>query len=371
MKKILFFSVYPAPYRTVIVDKLMECFDVDAFFESSDGDERNKEWFSERKINSLDSENGRNEFRYCKKNLNKYDLVYFADYTCKDAIKLILKCRRKKVPYVINCDGEMLIKHGNFIKDFLKKYLISGAAGYFASGVHAERYFLRYGVKKEKIYFHKFTSVYQKDMLNEPLATADKIRLREKLNIPVGGKIAVAVGRFIPLKRYDALIESWKGMSKTDYLLLIGGGPEKEKYEKIIKALNINNIIIEDFHKPTEIFEYLRAADVFVHPTSYDVWGLVVNEAMASGLPVVVSDTCVAGRELITDGKNGYLVKLYDDKTFIDKVKLLFSDDELRKNAAVNALSTIKDFTVENMVDTLVKNIDKIIAAKEIMGKRK
>ena len=80
MKKILVFSVYPAPYRTVVVDGLMKTYDVDAFFESDGGDERNSEWFSKGRINSLNSAEGRKAFESCKQNIEKYDLVYFIDF---------------------------------------------------------------------------------------------------------------------------------------------------------------------------------------------------------------------------------------------------------------------------------------------------
>ncbi|MDY6367567.1 MAG: glycosyltransferase family 4 protein, partial [Clostridia bacterium] len=200
------------------------------------------------------------------------------------------------------------------------------------------------------------------DILSKPLNKDEKTALRDKLQLPTDGKIAVAVGRFIPLKRYDVLIELWKDMPENNYLLLIGGGSEKQKYEEIIARHNLKKVIIEDFHKFDELLNYFRAADIFVHPTTYDVWGLVINEAMASGLPVVVSDTCVAGRELIVNGENGYLVKLYDDNNFIERVKEFLSNESLTEKAAAKAINTIKDFTVENMVTAQIENVEKILS---------
>lgn len=361
MKRILVFAVYPAPYRVVVADGILKKYQTDVFFSNAIGDERNSEWFSKGKFNSLNNAEGLKYFRACKKKIKRYDLVYLMDYTCKEAVKLILKCKRKKVPYVLNCDGEMLTPHGNFLTDMIKKYLIRGASGYLASGKHARDYFLRFGAKEDKIYYHKFTSLTESDILSQPLEESEKLALREKLKLPTDGKIAVAVGRFIPLKRYDVLIGLWQNMKINDYLLLIGGGSEKQKYEEIINRLGLNNVIIEDFHKFDELLEYFRAADLFVHPTTYDVWGLVINEAMASGLPVVASDTCVAARELIKDGENGFKVKLYDDDEFIKRVKEFLSCDSLRK-AATNAIDTIKDFTINNMVSAQIKNIEKILS---------
>jgi len=361
MKKILVFTSYPAPYRTVLIEVLKKHYQVDVFFESAEGDERNKEWFTKCEINDISEKDGREKFVSCVKKIKEYDLVLLLEYSRPIAIKLIIKCKHKKVPYVLNCDGQMLTPHGSFLADIVKKYLVKGASGYLASGKHAKEYFLRYGAKEDRIYYHKFTSLNKTDILSKPLNKDEKTELRKKLQLPTDGKIAVAVGRFIPLKRYDVLIELWKDMPEKDYLLLIGGGSEKQKYEEIIARHNLKNVIIEDFHKFDELLNYFRAADIFVHPTTYDVWGLVVNEAMASGLPVVVSDTCVAGRELIVNGENGYLVKLYDDNNFIERVKEFLSNESLTEKAAANAIDTIKDFTVENMVSAQIENVEKIL----------
>ena len=82
---------------------------------------------------------------------------------------------------------------------------------------------------------------------------------------------------------------------------------------------------------------------------------------MACGLPIVVSDTCVAGRELVESGKNGYVIKLGDDAEFMNRINELLSDDDLRLQMAVKSLEVIKPFYIENMIDSQIKTIDKVI----------
>ena len=109
-----------------------------------------------------------------------------------------------------------------------------------------------------------------------------------------------------------------------------------------------------------------------MHPTSYDVWGLIINEAMACGLPVVVTDTCVAGLELIENGKNGFVTHLGDDEDFMLKAKSIIADDDLREKMSYNNIEKIKDFTMENMVASQIETINKVIAknAKQNNNKR-
>ena len=361
-KKLLIYSVYPAPYRFEAAKTLSDLFDTDIFFEYGSGDERNKEWFSKGEYHLLDAESGKKYFKSCKEKLTDYTLVVFYDFSGKESVKLILKCIRKKVPYILNCDGVMLFNHGNYLREILKIFLVKHARAFFASGEHAKHYFLKYGAKEENIYIHNFTALHKKDILSAPVKKEEKIAIRKKLNLPVEDKICIAVGRFIPLKRYDVLLRLWKQMPSDDKLLLIGGGPEKEKYEKIISDLNLSNVILDDFHPFNELLEYYKASDLFVHPTSYDVWGLIINEAMACGLPVVVTDTCVAGLELIKNGESGYVTLLDDDDELISKVKYILDNDDLREEMALKAIETIQPYYIENMIDSQIKTINKVLS---------
>lgn len=345
--KILILSIYPAPYRMELISRFSDCYDMDVFFEHSGGDERNAKWFSSGKFLTLDSENGR--AAYQKINLSDYAFVLFYDYAGSASRKLIIQCKLKKIPYVINCDGVMMTPHGNPLKDLYKRFLISGAALYLASGEHAKNYFLSFGAKEERIHFHPFSALVPEDFVDAPLMKEEKQTLRKKLGLPLEQKIAIGVGRFIPLKRYAELIEAWAKMPTDCTLLLVGGGREEESYRAIIKEKHLSNVILEPFHSPVELRDYYRAADLFVHPSSYEAWGLVINEAMASGLPVLVSDHCTGGLELVKNGENGYLIPMGDEVALCDRARALLEDPEKRASMAKEALATIQSYTLENM----------------------
>ena len=351
--------MYPAPYRMELFAKFAKRYDIDVFFESAGGDERNPEWFSSGKYYILDTPEGGAAFK--SKKLKDYAFVLLYEYSTSFSRRLILKCKLHKVPYLINCDGVMLSPHGNPLKDIYKRFLISGAAAYLASGEHAKKYFMSFGADEKKIHLHPFSALVQDDFVDAPLSDAEKLTLRKKLGLPESQKIAVGVGRFIPLKRYAELIEAWSEMPSDCTLLLIGGGREEEHYRAVIREKGLENVILEPFHPAAELREYYRAADIFVHPTSYDVWGLVVNEAMASGLPVVVSDHCVAGRELIKDGENGYKTPMGDEAALCRRAKeLLEAPEDLRASMGKEALETIKPYTLENMASAQLAAFESI-----------
>ena len=95
--------------------------------------------------------------------------------------------------------------------------------------------------------------------------------------------------------------------------------------------------------------DYYKAADLFVFPTREDIWGLVVNEAMANGLPIITTNKCVAGLELVKEGENGYIVPVEDEEALYQKIILLLSDDDKQELFANNSLRNIRKYSVEAM----------------------
>lgn len=361
MKRALILSIYPAPYRVELFKKISLNFDCTIFFESTQGDLRDKNWFLTGQYSILTDLEGNKNYKRCLQNLKNFDIVLLYDYSTVTAVKLILKCMLLKIPYVINADGVMLKKHGNYLKDIIKRVVISNAAGCLASGERAKKYFIKSGAKEKNIYIHTFSTLHANDIEKFPVDLKTKNKIRVELGLAQSNFIAIAVGRFIPLKRYAELITEWSKMPEDYLLLLIGGGEEENKYRQIIEELHIQNVQIEGFYQKEELKRFYMASDVFVHPTSYDVWGLVVNEAMAAGLPTVVSDHCVAGLELIKDGENGFIVPMGNDKSLCDKVKNLHDVPELYKKMCQASLDTIADYTIENMASVQIEAVREIL----------
>ena len=91
-------------------------------------------------------------------------------------------------------------------------------------------------------------------------------------------------------------------------------------------------------------------------PTREDIWGLVINEAMAYGLPVITTDRCVAGLDLVEDGVNGYIVPVGDEKALAEKMNLALRAD-LQAMGAVS-LEKIRPYTIENMARSHVEILE-------------
>ncbi len=132
-------------------------------------------------------------------------------------------------------------------------------------------------------------------------------------------------------------MEAWNYIDNDNvHLLIIGEGEKKSEYKKIIQDNNYNNVSIMNFMDKRTLFRYYKACDLFVLPTREDIWGLVINEAMACGLPIITTDKCIAGIELIEDYKNGFIIPTDNSKELSKKLNKLISNKNLCEQMSKN-----------------------------------
>lgn len=130
--------------------------------------------------------------------------------------------------------------------------------------------------------------------------------------------VFVTVASLIPRKGIDHLLSSWgmvpKSLRDRASLLIVGEGPERERLVRMAEASAVDNVRFLGHLPAREVADCLAAADVFVLPTLEDVWGLVVNEAMATGLPVLCSKYA-GSSELVHDSEDGFVFDPFDHAT--------------------------------------------------------
>lgn len=165
----------------------------------------------------------------------------------------------------------------------------------------------------------------------------DRFLLNE-LGIPAGSRVVLTVCRLSPEKNVRLLIEAFNRMNRPDcYLVIVGDGVERTDLEDLASKIGYpGHIRFAGLRTDTERFYSI--ADVFVLPSTYEGFGLVFLEAMASGIPCIglKSDyprTIVATEEIILDGITG-LVSLNSSQDLAGKISTLLEDDNLHRRCA-------------------------------------
>ena len=362
--KVLFVTNLPSPYRVDFFNELGKMCELTVCYERHTATDRDERWkgvspenfkeiFARVKPIGTDQSIGLGIVNVIKK--EKFDRIIIAGYASPSVMLAIFYCKFKKIPYCIESDGAFY-KEEKGIKRLFKRSLLNGAEIQFTTCEEHIRYFTQLGIPREKIFKYPFTSLKNGDISEKVPTYEEKRILRQNLGMPEE-KIILSVGRFIHCKGYDVLLNSVLNLPNNFGIYIVGGKPTEE-YLNFKTENNLTNVHFVDFKKKDELAEYYRASDVFVFPTREDIWGLVVNEAMAKGLPVISTNRCNSGLELIEDGKEGYIVPAENADELSDKIMLIFNDDEKLFQMQQNALEKVKNYTVANMASEHIRALN-------------
>ncbi|PLS01511.1 glycosyltransferase family 4 protein [Neobacillus cucumis] len=198
-------------------------------------------------------------------------------------------------------------------------------------------------------------------------STNERFRLREGLELPIKGNFILFMGGDWPLKGLDFVIEAFNkiGEKYSDlYLLVVGSGNVNKYKSKIKKQLN-KKVFFMGFQKNPET--YFGISDIFVFPSSYETFSLVVHEAAASGLAIL--STKVGGVEdLIDDNENGLFIKR-DSGDISKKLEYLLENPMLISDFGLKAREKVLNLTWERNFNSTIDLYNKILNEKS--SKRK
>lgn len=364
--KILYFTNIPSPYRVEFFNLLSENNEVTVLFDKigEKKEKRNKLWYESNKYKFRAINIPKfGLFKLNKVLKEKYDIVIIGTYATLNGAFLNILLRMKKIKFFINADGGFVPEKESFMSKFLKHYFLSTADYYLSTGKETNKYLTYYGAKKEKIYIYPFTSLLAKDILQEPITYEEKMKIRKNNNYNYE-RIFVSVGSFIKRKGYDLFLESIKN-EKFDNtaFLIIGGGEEKENLQNYINNNNIKNVFLIDFCSKEKVLNYYKMSDVFFFPSREDIWGLVINEAMSYGLPIISSNNVIAAKELLEEE---YLYD-YNDTNALRKLILEMNEAQNEKLYEIGNknIEKIKEYTIENTVKIHNEIFEKIKRKEE------
>lgn len=356
--KILFVTNYPSPYRVDFFNEIGKKCDLTVAFEETPEAQKDRDssWFNCNYSNfdAVFLKQIKIGKQFICLDVKKYvcdkafDLVIITNYSTLTEMYAIYCMKRRNIEFAMEIDGGMA-KTGKGIIEKLKSKLISSAKWWFSTSDLSDQYLITYGADKKNIFRYPFTSLKECDILLNLISEEEKKKIKTELNI-VEEKVIVTVGQFIPRKGFDVLMKALENLPK-DYGVYIIGGKPTEEYIDLKKVLNLSNVHFEGFKTKEQLKRYYNVADLFVLPTREDIWGLVINEAMAFGLPIITTDKCVAGVELLEDGENGYIVPVEDTKILSGKIQTIMANDNLRKTMARNNLIKVKKYTIEEMAN--------------------
>ncbi len=246
-------------------------------------------------------------------------------------------------------------------KKWVRRMLIPLAQAFVGMGKEARAYLQSLGISPSII----FDAPNAVDMarFNRRLPEWERRELRARFK--ADGLTFLFVGRMIPIKGISHLLQAWKRFSDSHpdevTLLLVGGGVLEDSLRRQVEAMGLKNVIFPGFIQPEKIPEVYGAADISVFPTLEDNWGLVVNESMAMGVPVICSRYAGCATDLIVEGRNGWLVDPLDIGDMVRKLEAAWDAQERGTSMSRYAVDSIAEVTLDRMAEGFRSAVDFVV----------
>ena len=278
-----------------------------------------------------------------------FDYVAIGGYYHLTMLLAILWARIHSVPYTIISESHLLNRRTiwkSLLKKILLPFIIKHAAFLLPMGKLQAEYLIDYGADVKDIYY--FPNTADVDFF---IAESNKYRLKKnelKKQLGIKSKyIVLYVGRLTREKGLFTLLKAFEKI-KSSYdnvaLLIVGEGELQDDLKNFAGKKEIKNVRFEGFVENKELPRYYAISDIFVLPSRYEPWGVVVTEAMSSALPLILSDKVGCREDLLNEGTNGFCFENDNSLKLASYIERFLENPISIKKMGDNSRNIIKKF---------------------------
>lgn len=237
------------------------------------------------------------------------DVLNVTGYSDWAQVLLMLHARSRGIKVIMSSESSAQDHVRSGWKEKLKRRIVSYADAFFCFGKSSAGYLESLGVPPSRIAVQN-AAVIDEDTIRQRYAAAKKVN---GTAIDAQRRKFIYVGRLAPEKNLLLLVQAFISLGRRNpdhswELLLVGEGPMRQELEAVVKEANMaGHIRLEGGCPWYEVPGWLATSDVLILPSTSEPWGLVVNEAMVCGMPVIVSRACGCADDLVQEGTNGFL----------------------------------------------------------------
>jgi len=293
------------------------------------------------------------------------DAILCGGYSYLASWQALRWARSRNIPLLLWSESNLQdARRGYAPVELLKHEFLRRCGGFVVPGQSARDYLLAQRIREDRIFVAPNAVDNRLFSSLATVARSDANKNRRKLGLP--DRYVLFVGRLVREKGVYDLLEAYAGLEEHAReelgLVFVGDGPARQVLERQASKIVPGNIRFPGFAHREELPSYYGLAEMFVLPTYTDPWGLVVNEAMACGLPVIVSQAAGCVRDLVREGWNGLVIPPGNVASLSSAIRDLAVQTELRASMAVRATSHIANFSPQQWSVSIAAAIQKTIS---------
>lgn len=281
----------------------------------------------------------------------------------------IAACRATRTPVLVRGDSALSTPRSwvrRAVKWPLYRWFIPRFDGYLIVGTRAKEYVLAYGADPERCFDAPHCVDNQFFASRSTALRAGPDRARSRFGLPSGPVVFLFAGRFIDRKEPLAFVHAIADAARTApgvCGLMVGDGPLRADAEALAAQLHAP-VRFSGFLNQTEMAAAYAASDVLVVPSRWETWGLVVNEAMACGVPAIVTDGVACAGDLVIPGMTGEVCPVGAPGALSAHIGHLACDAGYRGTLANNALRHVDRYDVRATVAGTMRAVHALSTAR-------
>ncbi|BDS07649.1 hexosyltransferase [Oceaniferula spumae] len=283
------------------------------------------------------------------------DAVGVSGYGMTDSRAALHWCRKNNRVRVLMTESKADDAPRSWWKEAIKRHFVKQFDSAHCGGSPHRAYLQELGMKAERIYDRYDVVDNERFSQAAKAAQADRDAYRELPGLDEDQSYFLVSSRFIERKNIPRLLAAYQ-LYRTHQpegwrLIILGTGPDEAKLRSQVSEDKIPDVTFAGFQQFDQLVAYYAFAGAFIHPALQEQWGLVVNEAMACGLPIGVSRTVGAAYDLVQDGVNGYTFDPMDEAAMTEALVKLSSDPVECERMSASSREIIKTWTPEHFAE--------------------
>lgn len=238
----------------------------------------------------------------------------------------------------------------------LMKAVYGACDAFLAIGTMNKLFYRAMGVPGERIFLVPYAVDNERFAASATLAAAAKLDLKAKFGIPPDHPVLLYASKLVARKHPAQVIQAVAKLQSEGLklcTLFVGSGEEEAELQQLAAELKVADVIFAGFINQAKLPQVMGISDVFVLPAENEPWGLVVNEAMSAGLPVIVGKDVGCAADLVSVGETGYTCVAGDVASLVSVLRPIISDCSVRKTMADNARRRISKWSFNECCDGL------------------
>jgi glycosyltransferase involved in cell wall biosynthesis len=293
----------------------------------------------------------------------RYDALWVHGWGLATCWLGFIAARRYRIPLILRGEANRIRERGGLTgsaRRFLLRRLFGQVSAFLAIGAHNADFYAAYGACKESIFLAPYTVDNDFFFARSRSLASEKLLLREREGISPDLPVILFCGKFNDAKRPMDLLAAFQrlGDNPKASLVFVGDGRLRVEMQQYVAVHGLRRVHFFGFRNQSELPACYALADVFVLPSGFEPWGLVVNEAMCFGLPVIASDKVGAVPDLIHDGVNGFVFPMGNVELLADCLRKVLLDDDRRQRMSAQSRGIIEHWGISETVRGILHALD-------------